>query len=236
MPPSDPDAWWSPVPGAPAPDALAAPTTASDPGYRQLWRGADPYALPNASAARPVARRWPGVVGWTTPFLLVVCSVLAVTLGPSETRTLMDESGTVSIAVPRSWYDDTGTLGSGPDEPSVLAASNLWQSRWVEVDRFDVDDDDSLQSFHADGIDHECASRRCTGRTGPQALAVAGHDALEQVLTHPGDADTGATRSLTLTVWLDDEVVELYTEATATGDTPPAVAPLEAIAASLRLG
>ena len=165
----------------------------------------------------------------------MLCSVLAVTLGRSENRTLMDASGTVSIAVPRSWYDDTGDLGSDPDESSVLAASNLWQSRWVEVDRYEIDDGDTLQSFHAEGVDHECAHRRCSTRTGPRVLIVAGHDALEQGVTHPGDADDGATRSLTLTVWLDDEVVELYTEATATGDTPPGAAPLEAIATSLRL-
>jgi hypothetical protein len=226
------DAWWSPVPGSAPP----APTPL-DPGYGQAWRAADPYA----GAPRPVAAgsrrpaRWSWVVAATTAAVLVVCSLLAVTLGRTGTQTLTDDSGTVSITVPRSWYDDTGSSRKDEDDPAVLAASSLFQSRWVEVDRYAVDDGDTLRSFHADGVDDECASWTCTDRTGPEVLTVGGHDALEQVLSHPSDADGGATRTLTLTVWLDDEAVELYTVATAIGDRPPAAAPLQAVAASLRL-
>lgn len=166
--------------------------------------------------------------------VLVVCSVLAVVLGPARTKTLMDPARTVAVAVPQSWYDNSGEPGSDPDAPPILAASNLWQSRWMEVARFEVGDSDDLRSFHAEGVDHECAGWTCTERSGPRARTVAGHEALEQVVTHPSDADGGASRSLTLTVWLDDEAVELYAVATASGDTPPGPAPLEAIAGSLR--
>jgi hypothetical protein len=167
--------------------------------------------------------------------VLVVCAGLAVTLGRATTKTLMDPARTMSIAVPRSWYDNSGDPGSDPDSPPVLAASNLWQSRWVEVDRYDVDDTTSLRDFHAEGVDDECSSWTCSDRSGPKPLRVSGHDALEQVVTHPSDADGGATSSLTLTVWLDDEAVELHAVATGSGDTPPRAAPLEAIATSLRL-
>jgi hypothetical protein len=220
----DPDAWWSPIPGPTRPTAAAAaPAPAALPPA--------PLGVGGVPAGR---RRWPWVVAGATALVLAVCAVLALALGRAGTKTLMDPAGTVSVAVPRSWYDNTGDPGSDPDEPPVLAASNLWQSRWMEVDRFPVGEDDDLRSFHAEGVDHECAATTCTHRTGPTALTVAGHEALEQVVTHPSDADGGASSSLTLTVWLDGEAVELYAVATATGDTPPDAAPLEAIAASLR--
>ena len=208
------DAWWSPIPGPPEPPAAPA--------------------LPTPPAAGPARRRWPWLVSGATVLVLLTCAALALALGRAGTKTLIDPAGTLAVAVPRSWYDNTGDPGSDPDAPPVLAASNLWQSRWMEVDRFQVDDGDDLRSFHADGVDHECAGWTCTKRTDPKALSVAGHDALEQVVTHPSDADGGASSSLTLTVWLDGEAVELYAVATAVGDTPPDPAPLEAIAASLR--
>ena len=226
------DAWWSPIPGAPeerGPDLPAAP-------YPSPYSA--PYAAPPASAAPAVAgrrRRWPWVVSGATVLVVVLCAVLALAGGRAGTKTLIDPGGTVAVAVPRSWYDNTGDPGTDPDAPPILAASNLWQSRWLEVDRFEVDDADDLRSFHAEGVDRECAGWTCTTRSGPRALTVAGHDALEQVVTHPSDADGGASSSLTLTVWLDDEAVELYAVATAGGDTAPDAAPLEVIAASLRL-
>lgn len=202
----DPSAWWSPIPGSAAP-VIDVPTP----------------------------RRWSWLVSAATAFVLVVCAVLAFALGRAGTQTLTDPTGSVAVAVPRSWYDDTPDPGSDPDAPPILAASNLWQSRWMEVDRFEVGATDDLRSFHAEGIDHECGGWTCTQRSGPKSLTVAGHDALEQVVTHPADADGGASSSLTLTVWLGDEAVELYAVATAVGDTPPDAAPLEAIAASLQL-
>ncbi len=210
----DADAWWSPIPGA---------------------SGRAPDPEPFAPGAVPVPRRRPWVVTVGTASVLVVCAVLTLVLGRPGTKTLMDPAGSVSVAVPRSWYDNTGDPGSDPDAPPVLAASNLWQSRWVEVDRFGVDDHDDLWSFHTEGVDHECASWTCTHQSGPTSLRVGGHEALEQVVTHPADADGGASSSLTLTVWLGDDAVELYAVATAVGDTPPDDAPLKAIAASLRL-
>jgi hypothetical protein len=223
----DQDAWWSPIPGAPE------PSPGSRPGLP-----AAPYAAPIASdapAVRPRRRRWPWVVSGATVLAVVVCAVLALAGGRAGTKTLIDPAGTVAVAVPRSWYDNTGDAGSNPDAPPILAASNLWQSRWMEVDRFDVDDVDDLRTFHTEGVDRECAGWPCTTRSGPRALTVGGHEALEQVVTHPSDANGGASSSLTLTVWLDDEAVELYAVATAGGDTPPDAAPLEAIATSLRL-
>lgn len=225
------DAWWSPIPGAPQPDpgSRSGPPAAPYP---------QPYAAPPASsvpAAAATRRRWPWVVSGATVLVVVVCAVLALAGGRAGTKTLIDPGGTVAVAVPRSWYDNTGDPGTDPDTPPILAASNLWQSRWLEVDHFEVDEADDLSSFHTEGVDHECAGWPCTARSGPRALSVGGHDALEQVVTHPSDADGGASRSLTLTVWLDDGAVELYAVATAGGDTPPEAAPLEVIAASLRL-
>lgn len=167
--------------------------------------------------------------------VLLLGTVLAVALGLTGTKVLYDSARTVSIAVPRSWYDNTGGPGADPDEPPVIAASNLWQSKRVEVDRYDVEDGDTLESFHVEGVDRECASWPCSGRTQPRALSVAGRPALEQVVTHAGDADGGASSSLTLTVWLDDEAVEVYGLATAAGTTPPGPEPLQEVAASLRL-
>ncbi|GAA3565615.1 hypothetical protein GCM10022197_21870 [Microlunatus spumicola] len=226
----DPDAWWSPVPGPSEPPARAdayAPTDAQGP-----WSAEPPWSAPGPAA--PGRRRWPWVVSGLTALVLVVAG-LGLALGRTGTKTLTDAGGTVSVAVPRSWYDNTGEPGSDPDFPPVLAASNLWQSRWVEVARFDVDDGASLRSFHDEGVEHECATWACTHRSGPHTLVVGGHDAIEQVVTHARDADGGASSSLTLTVWLDDEAVELYAVATATGSTPPDAASLERIAASLRL-
>lgn len=230
MPEPDQDAWWSPIPGPP--QLIGQPTGQPT----ALWTGPPgPSTTADDHAARTTRRRWPWVVGGATALVLVGCSVLALALGGAGTKTLMDPAGTVAVAVPRSWYDNTGDPGSDPDAPPILAASNLWQSRWIEVDRFDVEADDDLRSFHAEGIDHECAGWTCTHRSGPKVLTVAGHDALEQVVTHPSDADGGASSSLTLTVWLGDEAVELYAVATASGDTPPDAAPLATIAGSLRL-
>lgn len=213
----DDDAWWSPIPG---PVGGPAPAEA-------------PAAPPPASADR-ARRRWPWFVGGATALVVLACAVLGVALGRAGTQTLMDPAGTVAVAVPRSWYDNTGDRSSDPGSPPVLAASNLWQSRWMEVVRFDVDEGTDLRSFHEEGVDEECGSWTCTHRSTPRALTVGGHDALEQVVTHASDADGGASSSLTLTVWLDDEAVELYVVATAVGSTPPDPAPLETIAASLR--
>lgn len=213
----DPDAWWSPIPGA------ALPVD-------------DPRSVRQSTSNEVLdRRRGPWALGGAVAALLVVCALLALGLGRPVTKTLTDPTGTVSVAVPRSWHDDSGDPGVDPDSTPVLAASNLWQSRWTEVDRFEVDGTDDLMSFHTDGVDHECAAWSCTHRSGPSHLTVAGHEALEQVVTHPADADGGASSSLTLTVWLDDEAVELYAVATAVGDTPPDAEPLETIAASLQL-
>ncbi|MGI3785752.1 MAG: hypothetical protein ACRYG2_33825, partial [Janthinobacterium lividum] len=155
----DPDAWWSPVPGwaEPALDPRSAPPAAGP-----TW--------PPGPPAVPQRRRWTWVLSASAASLLVVCAVLALAFGRPGTTTLMDPAGTVSVAVPGSWYDNTGDPGSDPDEPPVLAASNLWQIRWMEVDRFDVDDTDDLWSFHTEGVDHECASWTCTHRSGPERL------------------------------------------------------------------
>ena len=174
----------------------------------------------------------PVVVG---VLVLVLAGGLAVTLAVTGTKVLYDSARTVSVAVPRSWYDNTGEPGTDPDSPPVIAASNLWQSRRVEVDRFAVEDGDTLESFHGEGVDRECAGWPCSSRSGPRELVVAGHPALEQLVTHAADADGGASSSLTLTVWLDDRVVEVYGLATGSGTTPPDARALHDVATSLTL-
>ena len=228
----DPDAWWSPVPGLPPSSPPPAETTHPGPWPAPGLDASRPD-LPAAGARRRRTRPW--VVGGAAAVALLVCGVLVATLGGAATKTLMDPDGTVSIAVPRSWYDNSGDPRADPDEPAVLVSSNLWQDRWVVVDRWDVDDDDTLASFHEEGVSHECAQQRCASRSGARSLDVGGHVALEQVVVHPSDATSGASTLVVLTVWLDDRAVEVYAGATADGDTAPDPAPLETIAGSLRV-
>ncbi|SEP84211.1 hypothetical protein [Microlunatus flavus] len=228
----DPDAWWSPVPGPPpaaqpAPDAYGA----TPPWSARPLPGPDP-AEPTPRRPRQSRTWWVAGVG---ALVLAVAAGLVVVLVVRGTKVLYDSARTVSVQVPRSWYDNTGEPGSDPGSPPVIAASNLWQSRRVEVDRFDTEDGDTLESFHAEGVDRECAGWPCSSRSGSRRLVVAGHPALEQVVTHPADGDGGASSSLTLTVWLDDRAVEVYGLATSSGDDPPDAAPLERVATSLQL-
>jgi hypothetical protein len=176
------------------------------------------------------------VLALTVAVLVLVVGVgLTVRQVGSATKVLHDGARTLSVTVPRSWYDNTGEPGTDPDVAPVLAASNLWQSQRIEVDRFRVEDDATLAGFHAEGVDAECARWSCSSRTGPTGLRVAGHEALEQVVTHPADADGGATTSLTLTIWLDDGAIEVYGLATSSGATAPDARTLRRVASSLVL-
>lgn len=231
----DPDAWWSPVPGrAPEP----AREGAADLGAPQpAGPGATWEPRPGGSASPRPRRAWPRrllVVG-AVLLVLVVAAVLTVRAVVSATKVLYDAPRTLSVSVPRSWFDNTGAPGVDPDAPPVLAASNLWQSQRIEVDRFEVEAGDTLAAFHAEGVDDECARWTCTTRTAPQQLSVAGHEALEQVVTHPAEPGSGASSSLTLTVWLDDGAVEVYGLATSSGPTAPDASNLRRVAASLQL-
>ena len=257
MAPPDPDAWWSPVPGGPpVPDAgppyagfehAGSEHAGFDQPYTQPYPADGPARAAPAYGPGPVApgprladgprrsrrRLLPAVTAGV--LVLVLGGALGVRAVTSATKVLHDGARTLSVTVPRSWFDNTGEPGTDPDVPPVLAASNLWQSQRIEVDRFGVEEGDTLASFHAEGVDAECAQWSCTSRTAPERLSVAGHLALEQVVTHPADADGGASTSLTLTVWLDGRAVEVYGLATSSGTTAPDATTLRRVAASLEL-
>lgn len=239
MAPPDPDAWWSPVPGgAHVPDAPYAGHGGEGPSAA-AWAAPTSTPAPADGSVVPGRSRHPRrrllLILTVGVLVLVVGGALTVRAVTSGTKVLYDGARTLSVTVPRSWYDNTGEPGTDPDVPPVLAASNLWQSQRIEVDRYPTADDDTLATFHAEGVDDECAHWACTSRTSPRRLSVAGHEALEQVVTHPADADGGASTSLTLTVWLDDRAVEVYGLATSSGTTAPDAATLRRVAASLEL-
>ncbi len=122
-------------------------------------------------------------------------------------RTYSDPKHRVSVTLPDAWYDDTqpdaGTDVDRGKEPGYripdIEAESPSGTTYLSLLVFDHDLTAAARE-HLDYVDGVCADLGCIRRGSVDTLQIDGHQAYQQVITHPADPDIGTTQTMVTTI------------------------------------
>jgi hypothetical protein len=122
-------------------------------------------------------------------------------------QTLSDPQHRVSITIPADWYDDTepdaGTDVDRGKEPGYripdAEADAPSGTTYLSLSVYDHDLTAAARE-HLDQVDDVCADLGCIRRGYVETIEIDGHQAYQQIVTHPDDPDLGSTQTMVTTI------------------------------------